>query len=328
FGRINVNKALTTVAAPQPTPAPTPTPTPGPTPTYLPAPNPSLKLDQCANGPPSTPDPCTADTAWVTGNLGTGNSHYFEGDSVPYRISFANLSTTGTHTVAFQWDTTKSGKHAIDYVTTFNRTVTTADPCAGVTGCGSPTVFPIPPDPNFAAACPTCTQVSGNFTIYNGVITAVSAYTLTGTYSGDSSTSITTVACIGTATFTGLTPATYTVTEAPNSGFVPVGATTCAAVVTASSDAACSFTNNAKGQIVVTKQVQGGNGSFTFSLTGGGQSGSLTLSGGAPAVTVTLTGSFTGLPPNTTYTVSETIPSSFTAVGPTVCVTSFGPGGS
>src|SRR5207245_3935961 len=94
FGRINVNKALTTVAAPQPTPAPTPTPTPGPTPTYLPAPNPSLTHDQCANGPPSTPDPCTADTAWVTGNLGTGNSHYFEGDSVPYRISFANLSPT------------------------------------------------------------------------------------------------------------------------------------------------------------------------------------------------------------------------------------------
>src|SRR5207245_2759466 len=132
-----------------------------------------------------------------------------------------------------------------------------------------------------------------------------------------------------TGSFTGLSPnTTYTVSESANAGFVPVGPTTCVTSVAPGGSATCAFTDQAKGQIVVTKQIQGGNGSFTFTLTGGGQSGSLTLSGGAPLVTVTLTGSFTGLPANNTYTVSETVPAGFTAVGPTVCVTSFGPGGS
>src|SRR3989442_8390635 len=120
------------------------------------------------------------------------------------------------------------------------------------------------------------------------------SFTLTGpggvTMSATITTTGTTVSGSGTATFTGLTPATYTVTEATNTAFVPVGATTCAAVVTASSDATCSFTNNAKGQIVVTKQVQGGNGSFTFTLTGGGQSGSPTFSGRRPLLPGTLDG--------------------------------------
>src|SRR5207245_418533 len=87
-----------------------------------------------------------------------------------------------------------------------------------------------------------------------------------------------------------------------------------------------AFTDQARGQIVVTKQIEGGNGSFLFSLTGGG--GSLARSGGAGGTTVTLTGSFTGLPPNTSFTVSETVPSSFTAVGSVMCTTSFAPGGS
>src|SRR5207245_10273165 len=73
---------------------------------------------------------------------------------------------------------------------------------------------------------------------------------------------------------------------------------------------ACAFTNAAQGQIIVTKQVEGGNGAFTFSLTGaGGVSGSTVLVGGSAGATVTLTGSFTGLAANTTFTASDSVPS-------------------
>src|SRR5207302_640187 len=88
----------------------------------------------------------------------------------------------------------------------------------------------------------------------------------------------------------------------------------------------CAFTDQANGQIVVTKQVQGGNGSFAFSLTGGGRW--VTLSGSGGGTSVKLTGSFTGLAPNTTYTESESASAGFVPVGPTTCVKSFAPGGS
>ncbi|HEY3055119.1 MAG TPA: hypothetical protein VGK31_04200, partial [Thermoanaerobaculia bacterium] len=150
--------------------------------------NPSADLDQCANGP-SGGVACTG-TAWENGNLGPSKARYFEGDSIPYRLKFANLDTSIVHTVTIEWDTTKSGKHAIDYLTTWDRSAAAgSDACSGVSGCGSPTTFPIPIDPNVAAA--GVTQISGVFTLYNGTITAVSAYTLIGTYAGDSSTRIT-----------------------------------------------------------------------------------------------------------------------------------------
>lgn len=147
--------------------------------------SPSVDLDQCRNGAYGSPVTCTG-SAWVNGNAGKENSHYFEGDSIVYRARFDNLSI-GTHWLTIEWDTTKSGKHAIDYLTTFNRTETTADPCSGVTGCGSPATFAIPADPNITGFTP----IAGNFTIYNGTINSVSVYTLTGTYADNSSTKIT-----------------------------------------------------------------------------------------------------------------------------------------
>src|SRR5439155_11755997 len=104
----------------------------------------------------------------------------------------------------------------------------------------------------------------------------------------------------------------------------------CTTSFTPGGSATCAFTDQAKGQILVTKQVEGGTGSFTFSLTGnGGTSGSTVLVGGnGPGTTITLTGSFTGLAPGASFTVSESVPSSFTAVGSVMCTTSFTPGGS
>src|SRR5262249_42081943 len=108
--------------------------------------NPSANIDQCANDPFPSPssDGCnTSASQWVNGNVGASKSSYSEGDSIPYRITMDNLSLA-SHTITIEWDTTKSDKHAIDYLTTFNRTVATADPCLGVSGCGSPSTFPIP----------------------------------------------------------------------------------------------------------------------------------------------------------------------------------------
>jgi hypothetical protein len=143
--------------------------------------NPSANLDQCANDPAPSPsnNGChDSATQWVNGNLGASKSVYQEGDSIPYRLVFSNLSAASgnSHTVTIEWDTTKSSKHAIDYITTWNRSVTDSDPCLGVTPCASPTTFAIPKDPQVdnGSGSPI-TQAPGVFTMWGGTITAVSA---------------------------------------------------------------------------------------------------------------------------------------------------------
>ncbi|HEY3163726.1 MAG TPA: hypothetical protein VGJ71_05165 [Candidatus Limnocylindrales bacterium] len=160
--------------------------------------NPSATLDQCANGSATSPDttPCqTTASEWVNGNLGASKAHYNEGDSVPYRFTFSNLASAAgnSHAVTLEWDTTKSDKHALDYITTWNRTVTTSNPCIGVSGC-SLAVFDtesIPADPQVTGA--GVTPVAGNFTLFGGTITNVSAYTYANGagFTGDKSARIT-----------------------------------------------------------------------------------------------------------------------------------------
>src|SRR6266540_1080886 len=138
--------------------------------------NQSANLDQCANDPTPSPssDGCNSNASqWVNGNLGASKAVYFEGDSIPYRLTMGNLSLA-SHTVTIEWDTTKSGKHALDYIDTFNQSVLNANPCLGVSGCGSPTTFAIPADPQVTGA--GVTPIAGVFTLYGGTITAVSAY--------------------------------------------------------------------------------------------------------------------------------------------------------
>src|SRR5580765_890891 len=94
-----------------------------------PAANPNL--DQCANGqqaaaPPTTLLPCTGSN-WQNGNLNTNNSQYVEGQAVTYR---AIMTGTGSGSLTIQYDATKSGKHALDYLTTYTYTNSTGnDPC-------------------------------------------------------------------------------------------------------------------------------------------------------------------------------------------------------
>jgi hypothetical protein len=145
-------------------------------------------LDQCANGDFSSsntdcPPGGATDGDWQNGDLQSNNSHYREGDSVPFREVFSGLSGSNTITIAWQ-ATNAPAQHAYDYLTTWNRTVSTANPCEGVSGCvvGSPSsTFAIPSDPTLGAGCGfTGSQIAGVFTMWGGTITAVSAYGLSG----------------------------------------------------------------------------------------------------------------------------------------------------
>ena len=157
---------------------------------------PSVNIDQCQNGAVSDlPDSeqCI-DNSWINGNVNEQKAHYYEGDVIPYRSVFDNLSVGETYTVTIEWDTTKSGKHAIDYLATYNETETDADPCHDIyIDCtGDPSTYPIPED-TFMTSDPdwSGTQLDGVFTMYNGTIVDVSAYDNPNNYNGDTSTSLT-----------------------------------------------------------------------------------------------------------------------------------------
>jgi hypothetical protein len=144
--------------------------------------------------------PCTL-TAWQNGNVNQNQAHYGEGDSVPYRMKFDQLTIGGSNTLTIAYDTTKNGKHALDYLTDYDRTESVGNnPCSGVAGCSlaSETTFPIPVDPRVTngqnqvpGGGDDIVQIPGSFSLFGGTITAVSGYTVTGTYAGDSTTFIT-----------------------------------------------------------------------------------------------------------------------------------------
>src|SRR5439155_858483 len=166
----------------------------------------------------------------------------------------------------------------------------------------------------------TKNTVGGNgsftFTLTGGPETVSATVTL--------STSGPTTAGTGTATFSGLAPGSYAVTEGANADFVPVAnVTTCSAMVVAGQAFVCPFANNARGSIVVTKNTVGGTGSFTFTLSGGPESASATVTISTRGTTMSATGTatFSNLPPSPTasYTVSEAANASFSAMGPTSC---------
>lgn len=140
----------------------------------------SADLDQCRNGTSGAPVACTG-AAWVNGNANSTQAHWAESQFLAYRAKFTDLSI-GAHTFTIGYDILASGKHAIDYLGTYNVTETTADPCSGVVGCtlGSPTsTFPIPVDtvtvtsninPNTGLPI---VQTAGQFTMWGGTITGV-----------------------------------------------------------------------------------------------------------------------------------------------------------
>src|SRR6266545_3963413 len=132
--------------------------------------NPAANIDDCANGPFSAPSDCTLASSWGNGNLNAAKAHYLEGDSIPFRLLFTNLSTGESHTITIAWDTSKDGLHAFDYLTGFDRTETTANPCVGIGGCslaGPKDTENIPGDPNITAQLGPGHQIPGVFTLFN-----------------------------------------------------------------------------------------------------------------------------------------------------------------
>ena len=135
--------------------------------------NPAADIDQCRNGTFDAPVRC-ANSAWVNGNLGPENSHYREGDSVPFRATRTNLDTAAaSHTLVLQYDTLQSGKHAYDYLSSYNRTETDADATTGVSPAVAGNCAAIPIDMTILFANPSSTQVPGCIQIWNGTITNI-----------------------------------------------------------------------------------------------------------------------------------------------------------
>jgi hypothetical protein len=96
--------------------------------------------DQCSND--DGDGYATGDTGcrWINGNLNANNSTYHEGDSTVQRLWMKELAPGSTHTVQLKYGTTKQGKHAYDYLTTFGASenwVTLADRCDGMDANGN-----------------------------------------------------------------------------------------------------------------------------------------------------------------------------------------------
>jgi hypothetical protein len=133
----------------------------------------SASLDQCANGAPSGSRQACTGSNWQNGNINSNNSQYREGDSVPFRaLITVPTNTTGsatTHTIWVQYDSTVSGKHAYDYLTTWNRTET-GDPTSGTTVNSTPvSTGAIPPPIDLQPS--TCSLATAQVTTSPGDMT-------------------------------------------------------------------------------------------------------------------------------------------------------------
>jgi hypothetical protein len=138
-------------------------------------------IQGCRNGAAASPQQCV-DGNWVNGNAGQSNSHWAETQFVAYRGGATGLTVGTSYSFTIGYDILKNGKHAIDYLGTFNATETTADPCHDV-GCtlASPTsTIAVPTDTvtvtnniNPFTHLPIIQQ-PGVITMWGGQLTAVS----------------------------------------------------------------------------------------------------------------------------------------------------------
>ena len=134
----------------------------------------AANLDQCTNGGVGDPpEPCVVNATysnWVNGNSNEQKSHWSEDEFIPYRAKITGL-TAGTpgHSLYIQYKTVHSGKHALDYLGSFDATETTGaattlhanqnDPCVDVlTGLLSPECTPPTPTDTEAIPAPTLTN--------------------------------------------------------------------------------------------------------------------------------------------------------------------------
>ncbi len=153
--------------------------------------------DQCSNdqgtGYPSGDTGCQ----WINGNLQGNNSAYTEGDATVQRVWLTDYTPGSTHTVTFKYGTTKGGKHAYDFLTTWNWSegwITLADRCQDIPGCttAGETTLDIPQDPNVPNTFEPTAPGARQFVMRGGTLTsATTPVIVSGDYNGDSETAIT-----------------------------------------------------------------------------------------------------------------------------------------
>ena len=148
---------------------------------------PSVDLQQCANGGSNETDYCSyfgggsQDVGWVTGNSNAQKSTYWIGDFIVYRMIFKDLTSNTTYCGGFSWDVAQQNEPAIDYIGTFSQTMFKADPVVGTAYAGQrlnpDDKLPIPTDPQLIAMTMdssvfTGTQKAGRIELWGGQFVA------------------------------------------------------------------------------------------------------------------------------------------------------------
>ena len=80
----------------------------------------NISFNQCRND--TNNDNQIGACQWTTGSIQSTNSVYCEGDSVPQRL-FHEIDSKGTHTIRLEYDFSKSGKYAYDFLTNVDETM-------------------------------------------------------------------------------------------------------------------------------------------------------------------------------------------------------------
>jgi hypothetical protein len=168
----------------------------------------SVKLAQCANSnanPQNLDCPSSGPAGWVTGLVGSSKALYFEGDFIAYRNVMEGLTPGDSYKWTVKYDVTKASLNAIDYLGTYNATISNANPCAdgnnanGFCTQGGPTsTFPIPVDSKVTngrdqvnGTSDDITQIPGFMSAWNGTITGVSQPVYSGPFPvGDESATV------------------------------------------------------------------------------------------------------------------------------------------
>ncbi len=135
-----------------------------------------ITLQQCANGNIDDPvDHLECYEGWINGSANAQKAAFEENAFVPYRVHLTGLSVGETYTYSFSWDTMHQGLHGLDYIGTYDYSITNADLCQGLAGglcLGTASTMPIPPDTDLPFA-----QTSGEFTMHGGTLSGVGPYT-------------------------------------------------------------------------------------------------------------------------------------------------------
>ena len=149
----------------------------------LPLPAFASEATQCANAKnDDNPDTCEL---WVNGNINHAKAIFFEGEVIPYRVVIDPAVPGQEYQITVGWDAIEKGKNALDYIATYNESVTKANPCDGFT-CDhdNPSyVEPIPADTEMQKGRDRTVdskddvyQIPGAFTAWGGNIIDVGPY--------------------------------------------------------------------------------------------------------------------------------------------------------